>query len=120
MREGVVAVDGRDGMLRASFRPCCGTSAQAVCPAHTAAATCGRDRTSPSARYRCLLAGARLYTAVVLAHGAAEDRVLGVKGETEMVGMHGGKHFVDWYNGHPDAAGADFALRGATTAVVVG
>ena len=59
MREGVVAVDGRDGMLRASFRPCCGTSAQAVCPAHTAAATCGRDRTSPSARYRCLLAGAR-------------------------------------------------------------
>ena len=60
------------------------------------------------------------YTAVVLAHGAAEDRVLGVKGEMEMVGMHGGKHFVDWYNGHPDAAGADFALGGATTAVVVG
>jgi hypothetical protein len=131
----------------------------------------------------------RRYTAVVLAHGAAEDRALGlpfreteVKVNNEMwrcgggvgapggnaglgsaasplcpppphllghltssappppptfsrssnchvlqlpmcssfQGMHAGKRFVDWYNGHPDAAEADFALGEASTAVVVG
>ena len=43
------------------------------------------------------------YDAVVLAYGAAQDRRLGIPGET-LPGVYSAKQFVGWYNGNPDDA----------------
>src|SRR5580692_10166050 len=56
--------------------------------------------------------------AVIYAHGASQDRRLGIPGE-ELPGVVGATDFVNWYNGHPDAAERRFDLTG-TRAVVVG
>jgi len=56
--------------------------------------------------------------AVIWAGGAAEDRKLGIDGET-LPGSHSAREFVSWYNGHPDFADRVFDLRGET-AVVLG
>src|SRR3984957_19127630 len=56
--------------------------------------------------------------AVIYAHGASKDRRLGIPGE-ELPGVVGATDFVNWYNGHPDAAGLQFDLSGQR-AVVVG
>lgn len=44
----------------------------------------------------------RYYNAVVLAYGAASDRMLGVPGEAELRNVFSARAFVAWYNGHPD------------------
>ena len=59
------------------------------------------------------------YHAVVLAYGADTDRRLGIPGE-ELKGVHAARDFVEWYNGHPFAAGADFNLSQCETAVLIG
>jgi ferredoxin--NADP+ reductase len=43
------------------------------------------------------------YDAVIYATGAQAERRLGIPGE-DLPGSYGAKEFVDWYNGHPDAA----------------
>jgi ferredoxin--NADP+ reductase len=58
------------------------------------------------------------YDAVLLAHGAAGDRTMGVQGE-HLPGSTSAREFVAWYNGHPDAAGLHFDLS-HERAVVVG
>jgi ferredoxin--NADP+ reductase len=56
--------------------------------------------------------------AVIYAHGASNDRRLGIPGE-ELPGVVGATDFVSWYNGHPDAAELRIDLSGKR-AVVVG
>jgi len=57
------------------------------------------------------------YDAVVYATGAQGERRLGIPGE-DLPGSYGAKEFVDWYNGHPDAADSNFVLRARQVAVV--
>lgn len=57
------------------------------------------------------------YDAVVYATGAPGERRLGIPGE-DLPGSYGSKQFVDWYNGHPDAADRDFLLHAQQVAVV--
>jgi ferredoxin--NADP+ reductase len=57
------------------------------------------------------------YDAVVYATGAQGERRLGIPGE-DLPGCYGAKAFVDWYNGHPDAADRNFLLRAQQVAVV--
>lgn len=56
--------------------------------------------------------------AVIYTYGAALDRRLGIPGE-DLPGSVPATDFVAWYNGHPDAAGHEFDLRGPR-AVVIG
>jgi ferredoxin/flavodoxin---NADP+ reductase len=58
------------------------------------------------------------YDQVVYCFGAAGDRQLGIPGEA-LPGSHSSTFFVNWYNGHPDAADAHFDLS-HQHAVVVG
>jgi ferredoxin--NADP+ reductase len=58
------------------------------------------------------------YDAVIMAHGAAIDRRLGVAGE-DLPGSFSATEFVSWYSGHPDAAVDRFTLN-AETVVVIG
>jgi ferredoxin--NADP+ reductase len=57
------------------------------------------------------------YDAVIYATGAQAERRLGIPGE-DLAGSYGAKEFVDWYNGHPDAADRNFLLHGQQVAVV--
>src|SRR5699024_553310 len=57
------------------------------------------------------------YDAIIYATGTQGDRRLGIPGE-ELPGSYGAKEFVNWYCGHPDAAGRDFTLHGPQVAVV--
>lgn len=57
------------------------------------------------------------YDAIVYATGAQAERRLGIPGE-ELTGSYGAKDFVDWYNGHPDAADRTFSLQVRQIAVV--
>jgi ferredoxin--NADP+ reductase len=57
------------------------------------------------------------YDAVVYATGAQGERRLGILGE-DLPGSHGAKEFVDWYNGHPDAADRNLLLHATQVAVV--
>jgi NADPH-dependent glutamate synthase beta subunit-like oxidoreductase len=57
------------------------------------------------------------YDAVVLAHGAGEDRLLGVPGE-QLRGVVGAREFVGWYNGDPGAADLPIDLDCERAAVV--
>jgi ferredoxin/flavodoxin---NADP+ reductase len=58
------------------------------------------------------------YHAVVYAHGASDDRRLGVPGEN-LRGVHAAADFVGWYNGHPDHTANVFDFSGHR-AVVIG
>ena len=57
------------------------------------------------------------YDAVIYATGAQVERRLGIPGE-DLPGSYGAKQFVDWYNGHPDAADSNFPLQVQQVAVV--
>jgi ferredoxin/flavodoxin---NADP+ reductase len=57
------------------------------------------------------------YDAVIYATGAQDERRLGISGEG-LPGSYGAKEFVDWYNGHPDAADRHFPLQAKQVAVV--
>jgi ferredoxin--NADP+ reductase len=57
------------------------------------------------------------YDAVIYATGAQDERRLGISGE-DLPGSYGAKEFVDWYNGHPDAAERQFPLQAKQVAVV--
>jgi ferredoxin--NADP+ reductase len=58
------------------------------------------------------------YHAVTYTTGASVDRRLGIPGE-DLPGSEAATDFVAWYNGHPDAAAAQFDLR-TRRAVVIG
>jgi len=58
-----------------------------------------------------------LYDAVIYATGAQGERRLGIPGE-DLPGSYGAKEFVDWYNGHPDAADRNFRLDVQQVAIV--
>lgn len=57
------------------------------------------------------------YDAIIYATGAQDERRLGIPGE-DLPGSYGAKAFVDWYNGHPDAADRDFLLNEQQIAVI--
>ncbi|WP_120717826.1 FAD-dependent oxidoreductase [Tsuneonella amylolytica] len=59
----------------------------------------------------------QLYDAVVFATGAPHDRPLGIPGE-HLANVFGSAAFVGWYNGHPQFAGLDPDLSGASAAVI--
>jgi ferredoxin/flavodoxin---NADP+ reductase len=61
---------------------------------------------------------ARWYDAVIYATGAEGERRLGIPGE-DLPGSHPARHFVGWYNGHPDFSGLHFDL-GCERAVIIG
>ncbi|KAG0721263.1 NADPH:adrenodoxin oxidoreductase, mitochondrial [Chionoecetes opilio] len=58
------------------------------------------------------------YHAIVLAYGAAEDRTLGIPGES-LANVLSARRFVGWYNGLPDDASISVDLN-TDSAVVVG
>eukprot|EP00164_Ancoracysta_twista_P011121 GFYU01017019.1.p1 GENE.GFYU01017019.1~~GFYU01017019.1.p1 ORF type:complete len:197 (-),score=28.52 GFYU01017019.1:173-715(-) len=49
------------------------------------------------------------YSAVVLASGTPDDKLLGIPGE-DLKGVYAARNFVGWYNGHPDDADLPFSL----------
>ncbi|MET4808170.1 FAD-dependent oxidoreductase [Limibacillus sp. MBR-115] len=57
------------------------------------------------------------YDAVIYATGAQRERRLDIPGE-DLPGSYSAKMFVDWYNGHPDAADHDFLLNAKQVAVI--
>jgi ferredoxin--NADP+ reductase len=57
------------------------------------------------------------YDAVVYATGAMVDRRLGIPGE-DLAGSVAATDFVNWYCGHPDAAGYEFNLDAENVAVL--
>lgn len=57
------------------------------------------------------------YDAIIYATGAQDERRLGIPGE-DLPASYGAKEFVDWYNGHPDAADRDFLLNAQQIAVI--
>ncbi len=57
------------------------------------------------------------YDAVIYAVGASRSRDLGIPGEG-LAGSVAAADFVSWYNGHPDHAGAQFALDTARATIV--
>jgi ferredoxin--NADP+ reductase len=59
----------------------------------------------------------KLYDAVIYATGAQAERRLGIPGE-DLPGSYGAKEFVEWYNGHPDAAHHNFLLDKQHAAVI--
>lgn len=73
--------------------------------------TVGRD--IPLAHLR------RLFSAVVLAYGAEDDRRLGVPGEG-LGNCLSAREFVWWYNGHPDYVDLPVDLRCTDTAIILG
>ncbi|AXQ31077.1 FAD-dependent oxidoreductase [Solimonas sp. K1W22B-7] len=60
----------------------------------------------------------RSYDAIILAHGAAGDRLIGIPGEN-LTGSASARSFVAWYNGNPEARDFNFDLS-TQRAVVVG
>ncbi len=61
------------------------------------------------------------YAGVVLAYGAAGERMLSIPG-SHLAGIHPARHFVNWYNAHPEHTEKqhDFQLDRVHTAVIVG
>jgi len=57
------------------------------------------------------------YDAVIYATGAQAERRLGIPGE-DLPRSYGAKEFVNWYNGHPDAADHNFLLHVKQAAVI--
>lgn len=63
----------------------------------------------------------RFYDAIIFTYGAATDHRLAIPGE-DLDGNISATQLVNWYCGHPDAAGehVEAAITAATSAVVVG
>lgn len=59
----------------------------------------------------------KFYDAVIYATGAPAERRLGIPGE-DLPGSYGAKEFIEWYNGHPDAAHHNFLLDKQHAAVI--
>jgi ferredoxin--NADP+ reductase len=59
----------------------------------------------------------KFYDAIIYATGAQAERRLGIPGE-DLSGSYGAKEFVEWYNGHPDAAHHNFLLDKQHAAVI--
>jgi ferredoxin--NADP+ reductase len=59
----------------------------------------------------------KFYDAIIYATGAPAERRLGIPGE-DLPGSYGAKEFIEWYNGHPDAAHRDFILDKRHAAVI--
>lgn len=59
----------------------------------------------------------KFYDAVIYATGAPAERRLGIPGE-DLPGSYGAKEFIEWYNGHPDAAHHNFLLDKQRAAVI--
>jgi ferredoxin/flavodoxin---NADP+ reductase len=59
----------------------------------------------------------KFYDAVIYATGAPAERRLGMPGE-DLPGSYGAKEFIEWYNGHPDAAHDNFLLDKQHAAVI--
>jgi len=59
----------------------------------------------------------KFYDAVIYATGAPAERRLGILGE-DLPGSYGAKEFIEWYNGHPDAAHYNFLLDKHHAAVI--
>jgi ferredoxin--NADP+ reductase len=59
----------------------------------------------------------KFYDAIIYATGAQAERRLGIPGE-DLPGSYGAKEFVEWYNGHPDAAHHNFLLDKQHAAVI--
>jgi adrenodoxin-NADP+ reductase len=61
------------------------------------------------------------YSAVVLAYGAAGERMLDLPG-SELEGIHPARHFVNWYNAHPEHSGDthDFKLEQVRSVAIIG
>jgi adrenodoxin-NADP+ reductase len=62
----------------------------------------------------------RNYDAVLFAYGAANDRRLGVPGESSLGGIYSAREFVGWYNGLPECADLAPDLTTGDEAVIVG
>lgn len=60
------------------------------------------------------------YDYLVLAYGAAKDKLLGIPGETSLKGVVAAKDFVGWYNGQPDQQKLQPDLQCTDTAVIIG
>lgn len=61
----------------------------------------------------------RHYHAVTFAYGAAEDKTLGITGES-LNGVFSARQFVGWYNGLPEYAGLNPDLEAGDTAEIIG
>jgi adrenodoxin-NADP+ reductase len=61
----------------------------------------------------------RHYHAVTFAYGAAEDKTLGLPGES-LKGVFSARQFVGWYNGFPEYAGLAPDLESGDTAAIIG
>jgi ferredoxin--NADP+ reductase len=61
----------------------------------------------------------QFYDQVVLAYGCADDRKLGIEGESAR-GVHSAANFVAWYNGHPNAEQTSIELSGRRAVVLGG
>ncbi len=65
----------------------------------------------------------KTYSGVILAHGADSDNQLDIPG-SNLQGVESARHFVNWYNGHPDYVGISddetFNLSKVQDVVVVG
>eukprot|EP00026_Physarum_polycephalum_P003581 Phypoly_transcript_03594.p1 GENE.Phypoly_transcript_03594~~Phypoly_transcript_03594.p1 ORF type:complete len:545 (-),score=57.71 Phypoly_transcript_03594:11-1645(-) len=61
----------------------------------------------------------KLYHAVILAYGSANEKMLGIPGE-DIKGVYSARSFVAWLNGHPDFQKEEFDLSTSTQAVVIG
>lgn len=57
------------------------------------------------------------YHAVIYATGTQADRRLDIPGE-DLPGSYSAREFVNWYCAHPDAATAEYDLRGSQVAVI--
>jgi adrenodoxin-NADP+ reductase len=60
-----------------------------------------------------------IYSGVVLAYGAEEDRLLGIKGESSN-GVLSARQFVNWYNAHPDYTSIPVDLSKTQSVGIVG
>lgn len=62
----------------------------------------------------------RHYDSILLAYGAAEDKKLGIFGESTLTGIYSAREFVGWYNGLPDCANLHPDLTRGEDAVIIG
>ncbi|CAG9938514.1 unnamed protein product [Clonostachys rosea f. rosea IK726] len=62
----------------------------------------------------------RHYDSILLAYGAAEDKKLGIFGESTLSGIYSAREFVGWYNGLPDCANLHPDLTRGEDAVIIG
>lgn len=79
----------------------------------------GSDKAWPDNCHVDLASLLRHYHAVTFAYGAAQDRTLGISGES-LNGVFSARQFVGWYNGLPEYAGLNPDLESGDTAAIIG